>query len=221
MTAEHFRFLNFLTPEFNMPPQTLWAAPLCNQKNRMIAFSRDGGDRVFSSELYMNKDDQGGQYARINLRWADNAQFVNTMIAGPKEVIARYARHDHKLLLPDGLPHELSTLPIMKTLQENALWCYTRPSSFVCTRVELRMFQGVQLKIILLERVIGNQNTHEFFAHIHEAHEDETSIVLEKNGFIVSNSQTYIANHPEIQFEEVPFETRVKYTDVLHGQTLV
>lgn len=199
MTYEQFRDLRTFAPEFGLSEQTLWAAPLRKEQNRLVAFFRDDTETVFSSELYMDKDIDGALYARINCRWDNSATAVNTIVAGPKKIIQRYANHDHKLVQPLTDKSELLSLSIMKPLADNEVWYFVRPSSFICTNVELRQFPDRKVKFVLLERVIGTTQKYEFFAHIHEAHEED----METGGFVLSNSTMYIANHPELQFEEI------------------
>lgn len=198
MIVERFRQFGAIATEFGLYDQNCWVASLRHEKNRLIAFSRHEISTVFSSELYMDKE-SGFTYARLNRQWDNLSNAVDTVVIGPKAIIQRYANHDHKLIFPYSIEQEYASLAIMNKLSVNDAWYYIRPSSFICTGVELREIVDMKIKFVMLERVIGAGHMREFFSHIHEIHEED----VEHGGFVITNSKMYIENHPELDFVQV------------------
>jgi hypothetical protein len=191
---------------------TIWYAPLRPAKFRLLDGLIPEMDNIFSTEVYQEIADPSHVYARINLTPQDTC--LRTVIIGIPDIIDRYARYDHKLLVPfennrvELGGEELISVDSLRFVApqvfrgiENlhSLRYFIRPSSFALSRVSHRVLFGKNAKISTWSYRLGGYRRHEFFSHIQT--EEESSWLLPFcRALLTTNSQTYIWSHPELDY---------------------
>lgn len=188
----------------------LWYAPLRPEKFRLVGAEIPKNPRVFSYEIYESLIIPGEKYARVNLQPTDSC--VWTIVVGAQPIIGRYAEHDHKLAVPktDALIYDAG-VPLLYTSEANAYpalaavldapncFYYIRPSSFALSHVKVLPLFGQEVKIVTMQYMLGSGRRQEFFAHIHTM-EEKTWLTPMFRALLLTNSQTYIWNHPEFDY---------------------
>ncbi len=219
MTIETTRFLASTAQELEIGGRRLWAGILKTEKFRLDNFFRIHDAHVYSIEHYQKKNDPLDCYVRINFAFEPSSPFAQTLVVGPMGTIGRYAHHDHKLHTPltpekdiasDGLTllawKELIRLPGLSNFLnfQQTLGYYLRPSSFVCSEVQVKKVFGEWTKMVTMKYLLADTRRDDFFVHIHSPNEDEELWRTGVQGFVFTNSSTYVDNHAEIDFSPVP-----------------